>query len=176
VAGVLETRIFPAKEQPFAVALPVWDKPGIIGTRPFAADFPNEGKFFFYYVPPSLQAEHPHGQFLIEAGTNTFAFARAIMKIAYCHAVVQLGLDGFRKLYSPQIVLGQYPYISHFVGCDLKEIPELNPTLHMIQLSQIGKSGGMQLWMAAIRLFAGMGVQQRGLPTYYAIVGARLVT
>lgn len=90
VAGVLETRMFPAKEQPFAVALPVWDKPGIIATRPFTCDFPNEGKHFFYYVPPSLQVEYPQGQFLFEAGTNTAAFARAIMKIAYCHGTGRL--------------------------------------------------------------------------------------
>ena len=175
VGGALETRMFPAKEQPFAVALPVWDKPEIIQNRDLTTEFPNEGRLFFYYVPPSLQAELPMGQFLIDAKSNTAVFARAIMKIAYCHAVAQLGLDGFEKLQSPQIVLAEYPYISHYVGCHIKEVPPLNPTLHMVQLSLVGREGGIKLWMQAIRLFAGMGFQQRGLPTYYAMVGTAKV-
>ncbi len=174
-AGIWKSELSPPKNSRL-LSLCRWDKPGIISSRALTTDFPNEGKTFFYYVPPSLQAEHPRGQFLVEAGTNTAVFARAIMKIAYCHTVIQLGLDGFRKLCSPQIVLGKYPYISHFVGCDLAEKPRLNPTLHLCQLSQIGRPGGMKLWMQAIRLFAGMGAQSRGLPTYYAIAGAASVT
>jgi hypothetical protein len=94
IAGVLETREFPAKEQPFAVALPVWAGPGIIiGSLPIK-EFPQEGKFFFYYVPPSLQAEQPFGQFIVDARSNTDTFARAMMKIAYCHAVARFGRGG----------------------------------------------------------------------------------
>lgn len=99
-----------------------------------------------------------------------------MMKIAYCHTVAKLGLDGFKKLYSRQIILGSYPFISHFIGCDFNEKPSLNPTLHAISLSEIGRPGGIRLWMQSVRLFAGMGFQERGLPTYYAIVGAPKVT
>jgi HNH endonuclease len=81
VAGELEVRSFPAKEQPYAVAMPIWDVPGVLVGRPPTLDFPGEGKHFFYYVPESLQAEIPQGQFLVNATSNTTTFARAIMKI-----------------------------------------------------------------------------------------------
>ena len=79
VAGQLETRLFPAKEQPYAVALPVWAPPGIITGHALTTDFPREGKYFYYYVPPNLQAEIPKGQFLVDARSNTTTFARAMM-------------------------------------------------------------------------------------------------
>ena len=90
---------------------------------------------FFTYVPPSLQTEMPMGQMIIDGSSNTAVFARAMMKIAYCHTVAQLGLDGFRKLYSRQIILGSYPFISHFIGCDFNEKPKSQSdiTRHFIE-------------------------------------------
>jgi HNH endonuclease len=177
VAGELEVRSFPAKEQPYAVALPVWDIPGVLVGRAPTTAFPGEGKHFFYYVPESLQAELPQGQFLVNAASNTTTFARAIMKIAYCHAVAELGLDGFRRLVSPQIILGQYSYVSHFIGCKLDQPPPplASNQMHAVQRSTI-TFGRMRLLMQAVRLFGSSGTKDRGLTVYYAIVGAPRIT
>ena len=173
VAGVLETREFPAKEQPFAVALPVWAGPGIIIERLPTMAFEQEGKFFFYYVPPALQAEQPFGQFVVDARSNTKTFARAMMKIAYCHAVARFGLDGFRKLFTRQIILGHYPYVSHFIGCNSRTPPkpETDNQMHTIQHGDL-RVGRLKLLIMGVRLFASSGFQDKGLPTYWAVVGA----
>ena len=177
VAGELEVRSFPAKEQPYAVAMPIWDFPGVLVARKITAGFPNEGKHFLYYVPPSLQAEIPRGQFLVNAANNTTTFARAIMKIAYCHTVAEIGLAGFRRLVSPQIILGQYPYVSHFVGCKLQNPPPPLPSnqMHMVQRSTIA-FGRMKLIMQSVRLFGSSGTGEHGLSVYHVIVGAPLIS
>lgn len=43
-------------------------------------------------------------------------FARGIAKIAYCHTVLKYGLDGFRSLALPDIILGRFSGVSYFVG------------------------------------------------------------
>jgi hypothetical protein len=49
---------------------------------------------------------------------NLDTFARALAKIAYCNAVLRYGLDGFRPLVLPDIILGRYPHVAHFVRSD----------------------------------------------------------
>ena len=102
-------------------------------------EFPNEGKHFFYYVPESLQTEIPKGQFLVNAASNTATFARAVIKIAYCHTVAEMGLAGFRRLASPRIILGHFPYVSHFVGCKLENPPPRMPAnqMHMVREARL---------------------------------------
>jgi hypothetical protein len=177
VAGELEVRSFPAKEQPYAVALPIWDVPGVLVGRALTMEFPNEGKHFFYYVPESLQTEIPKGQFLVNAASNTATFARAVMKIAYCHTVAEMGLAGFRRLASPRIILGHFPYVSHFVGCKLENPPPRMPAdqMHMVQRSTI-TFGRMRLIMQSVRLFGSSGTGEHGLSVYHVIVGAPLTT
>jgi hypothetical protein len=177
VAGELEVRSFPAKEQPYAVALPIWDVPGVLVGRAPTVEFPGEGKHFFYYVPDSLSAELPQGQFLVNAASNTTTFARAIMKIAYGQTVAELGVDGFRRLVSPQIILGQYPYVSHFLGCKLDQPPPplTRNQMHMVQRSIIS-FGRLRLLMRSVRLFGSSGTKEHGFSVYHAIVGAPLYT
>jgi hypothetical protein len=176
VAGELEVRSFPAKEQPYAVALLIWDVPGVLVSHALTTEFPGEGKHFFYYVPESLQAELPQGQFLVNAASNTTTFARAIMKIAYCHTVTELGLTGFRRLVSPRIILGQYPYVAHFIGCKLENPPAplARNQMHTVQRSTIA-FGRMRLLMQSVRLFGSSGTKDHGLSVYHAIVGAPLL-
>ena len=54
---------------------------------------------------------------------NNITFARAITKVAFCHAVAKYGLDGFRHLAAPDIILGKYSCVPYFVGSDPEEPP-----------------------------------------------------
>jgi hypothetical protein len=47
---------------------------------------------------------------------NYTAFASAIARISYCTAVSLLGLDGFEHLDLPDLILGKYPHVPHYVG------------------------------------------------------------
>jgi hypothetical protein len=106
---------------------------------------------------------------------DTSLFARAIAKIAYCHTVIWLGLDGFRSLALPRVVLGTCSAVSYFVGGPLKDPPPSFNTkaLHTIQFNDLTGVGSMlRLYVVSIRLFAHSGSDQHGMPIYHVIVGA----
>jgi hypothetical protein len=114
---------------------------------------------------------------------NISLFARAIAKIAYCHAVLQYGLDGFRPLILPDIILGRSRATPYFVGAPLDEPP---PPLekgrrHLVEFTHLDANpmhpsnalGELRLIIANIRLFADSVTIQHGLPIYRVICGAR---
>jgi hypothetical protein len=102
-------------------------------------------------------------------------FARAIAKIAYCHTVIQLGLDGFRPLLIRKIILGESGAAPFFVGSPLIDPPPPHPrnVLHFIHLRQLeAKRGSLKLWIMQIRLFAASAFKDHGMPINDVIVGA----
>jgi hypothetical protein len=52
---------------------------------------------------------------------NLPTFCRGLAKIAYSDAVKCYGLDGFRPLAIPDLILGKYPNIAHFVGSERRD-------------------------------------------------------
>jgi hypothetical protein len=106
-------------------------------------------------------------------GTLNFTtFARAITKIAYCQAVAQFGLTGFRRLVLPDIILGRYRYISYFVGADIEDPPPPHPDyLHRIAF-HIFAVGLLKLMIISVRLFANLGNEEHGFPIYRVVTGA----
>jgi hypothetical protein len=118
-----------------------------------------------------------------KAAINISLFARGIAKIAYCHAVLQYGLDGFRPLILPDIILGRSRAIPYFVGAPLDDPP---PPLekgrrHLVEFTHLDANpmhpsntlGELRLIIANIRLFADSGTAQHGFPIYRVICGAR---
>lgn len=141
--------------------------------------FGEPGKFTYWYVPPNLRdtiglrdgdtariidTSPPH---------NLNAFARGLAKIAYCNAVTKYGLDGFRPLVTPDIILGRYPNIAYFVGSDptLPSPPYRRGVQHSVGLGSITYPNTKFL-TATIRLFADSGAQDKGMPFYTVIYGA----
>jgi hypothetical protein len=129
----------PREETTFCSCLPCLDAAGVLIGAGLTPEFPSEGKIFLPFVPKSLRQELPMGQVLVDGRINTATFARAVIRIAYCHAVAQFGLTGFRRLVTSQIILGRYPYVFHFVGGS-----EGNPTppspgglMHFVRRSEI---------------------------------------
>jgi hypothetical protein len=70
-----------------------------------------------------------------------------------------------------------YPYVSHFIGCDLHDQARRaeRGQLHIVQRHVITYDR-MRVIMMAVQLFANTGAGHRGLPWYYAVIGAPLST
>jgi hypothetical protein len=113
-------------------------------------------------------------QLLRDFHVETDRFARAIAKIAYCQTVARLGLDGFRRLALPDIILGKYTGISYFVGSELAmpPLPEPRGRQHRIDLSDVWSTKRLRLIIASVRLFGNSGTAKYGLPVYTVVVGA----
>jgi hypothetical protein len=176
-----KTLTVPIEEQPFFTPMPVWGMPGILcGAQP-STSFPIENKaHVFSWIPPNAahviglargqKAEIPIPAFYIDH----FRFARAIAKIAYCQAVIRYGLHGFRRLMTPAVILGRYPFVPYFVGSDPDATPPppiKGKVLHAIELETVG-IGNLRLIEGSVRLFANSGTENEGPPIYRVIVGA----
>jgi hypothetical protein len=118
----------PLADRPFQTIIPVWEWPGIAqGVLP-SRNYGQIKANLYWDIPPTFAGaigmgpnEERQVRFRWDKQLNVDTFARAIAKIGYCHTVVRYGLDGFRRLVLPQIILGTYPYIPYFVGSDVGE-------------------------------------------------------
>jgi len=83
------------------------------------------------------------------------------------------GLDGFRRLVLPQIILGTYPYIPYFVGSDVGEPdpPDHDKALHKVTYETL-RYGRLALLLMSIRLFANARSPTAGMPIYRVIIRA----
>lgn len=168
----------PISDHPWCLALPVWGVPGFLrGVQP-SEQFPNYFVHGYTFIPENMRAtlKLKDGEpFRVNSsgGMNHTTFARAIAKIAYCHAALQYGLDGFRHLAVPGIIRGTYPCVPYFVGADLSDPPPPSQRgmLHAINFSEL-TTARLRLLMLSIRLFAHSGTKQHGMPIYQVLTGA----
>jgi hypothetical protein len=178
----------PVGQRPYSLAMPVWGAPGFYRRAPIDAPFPETFCHMYHHLPPEMHKTlglEASDDFIVwsKAEINIHLFARAIAKIAYCHAVLQYGLDGFRPLILPDIILGRSSAAPYFVGAPLEEPspPLKKGRRHLIEFVHLDANpnhpsnvfGKLRLIVANIRLFADSGTAQHGLPTYQVICGAR---
>ncbi len=164
---------------PYFLNLPIWRPPGFMIGKQISEGFGEPGKFTYWYVPPDIKSAIglTDGEIARVIDTspphNLSTFARGLAKIAYCNAVMKYGLDGFRPLVIPDIVLGKYPNIAYFVGSDptLPSPPYRRGIQHSVGLGSITYSDTKFL-TATIRLFGDSGAQDKGMPFYTVIYGA----
>jgi hypothetical protein len=128
------THEFLAVDQPFSLKLPIWDLPGIMRRAQPSPDFPVCNVRAYNFMLPALKEilglpdDAPNPLVHIASGEmNNITFARAIAKIAYCYAVARYGLNGFRHLALPDIILGKYSCVPYFVGSDPGTPPAPDP-------------------------------------------------
>jgi HNH endonuclease len=167
------------ENHPFFLNLPIWRPPGFMIGKQIFDGFGEVGKFTYWYVPPNLRnaiglkdgdiarvidTSPPH---------NLNTFARGLAKIAYCNAVMKYGLDGFRPLATPDIILGKYQNIAYFVGSDPAKpyAPYPRGVQHSVGLGSI-VFPNTKFLTATIRLFADSGAKDKGMPFYTVIYGA----
>jgi hypothetical protein len=166
-------------DHPYFLNMPIWRPPGFMTGKQLDEGFGNPGRFTYWYVPPKfrdvvglkdgdlariIDTSPPH---------NLSRFARGVAKIAYCNAVMKLGLDGFRHLAAPGIILGRYPNIAYFVGSDptSPSPPHARGRQHFVGLGSITYTHTKFL-TATIRLFADSGAGDKGMPFYTVIYGS----
>jgi len=176
-----QTHDFIAADQPFALMLPTWDYPGIMRQAQPSLDFPTCNVRVYNFLPGNLREmlgltdEAPDPIVHIGSGTlNNIIFARAIAKIAYCNVVAREGLDGFRPLVLPDLILGRYPCVPYFVGSDPGEPPPpyAHNIRHAVEIATVTGREGLRFMLASVRLFAHSGTQEHGMPIYRVVVGA----
>jgi hypothetical protein len=166
------------ENHPYFLNMPIWQPPGFMIGKQISDGFGEPDRFTYWYVPPNLReviglrdgdvariidASPPH---------NLSTFARALAKIAYCNAVMKKGLDGFRPLVTPDIILGRYPNVAYFVGSDRTppSPPYKRGVQHSVMLGSITFSNTKFL-TATIRLFGDSGTVDKGMPYYTVIYG-----
>jgi hypothetical protein len=167
-------------KHPYFLHMPVWRPPGFMIGKPPSPDFGDAKAHVYWYVPPDIRqtlglSAGDQARILdTTAMPNLPTFARAIAKIAYCHAVYIYGLGGFRPLMLPDIILGRCPDIPFLVGSDPGTPPAPDPrkVLHLIHRTDVNYKR-LHLITMRIRLFAHSGTEDNGMPFYEVIVGAK---
>ena len=172
--GREEIRHFPAKEHPYFLMMPIWHLPGIALGKPPSSKFEIMQAHAYWYIPPGVQkeAEMEKTQVRAQGKINYTAFARAIARISFCTAVSHFGLEGFNHLDLPQLILGAYPHVPHYVGVMRTdpEPPDARNMMHKIDV-QPCTYDSVEYWLISLRLFAHSGFQNSGMPIYRTIVG-----
>jgi hypothetical protein len=167
------------KDHPYFLNMPIWRPPGITIGAQMSEWFVGADYHKYWYLPPNLEAIIGANDAEITRVMDTsppvnFAtFARGLAKIAYCDAVMRYGLDGFRPLAVPDIILGNYTCIAHFVGSESRlPLPPYRPGFpHSVAGGTI-TYGRLKLLTSIIRLFGDSGTKEHGMPFYMVIVGA----
>jgi hypothetical protein len=159
--------------------MPVWGWPGIMKDATPTEVFPEQKAHVFWEIPQTLQkrlgvgpgdvVEFPYPEIRIDNAK----FARAVAKIAYCHAILHWGIHGFDRLDLPDLILGRYPMVPYYVGCPMMtpEAPLDPKAKHSMKLSTISP-GGRKLLMVQMRLYGSSGTKDHGMPEYFVVVGA----
>lgn len=168
-------------DHPFFLTMPTWMPPGIVrGVQP-STDFERVDPFVWWYVPPNfaetlglkdgdeLEIQNPIKTL------NLITFGRALAKIAYCHAVAQYGLTGFRPFPLADMIRGKHGLVPYFVGnTALGPPPPKSQSNRMHEVAFVDlQAGRLNLHSVSIRLFANSGTPEHGMPIYNVVVGAR---
>jgi hypothetical protein len=167
------------ENHPYFLNMPIWRPPGFMIGKQISDGFGDAGRFTYWYVPPNLRdvigLRDGDVARIIDTSRshNLSAFARGLARIGYCNAVMKYGLDGFRPLATPDIILGRYPNIAYFVGSDPTppSPPYPRGVQHSVALGSIIYSNTKFL-TATIRLFGDSGANDRGMPFYTVIYGS----
>lgn len=96
---------------------------------------------------------------------NVLAFLRLLAKIGHGYAVAHDGYGSFIPFLKDAILTGDQPTLYHHIGTG-DHVPSPEGVLHRVDICD-SQDGAL---IVAIRLFASLGA-----PTYYVVVGRRLV-
>jgi hypothetical protein len=172
----------PISDRPHMLILPVWGDPGFIRGAPPSSEYPHHLGHGYGFVPDTMNNAlglRPDQRLTPKDPTNVpinlDTFARAIAKIAHCHAVAALGIDGFRPLVLPKIVLGTYNCLPYFIGASINDPPPpREDMLHLVTVHDL-RAGQLRLTVISVRLFSNLKAGGHGVPIYNVLTGPRKV-
>jgi hypothetical protein len=165
-------------DHPYFVVWPVWGPAGILRGVPPSLAFDGLGAHMFYSVPANIRETLglKDGEIIEirpQINADAVQFSRMLAKIAYCTAIANEELDGFRVLAIPDLILGKYSCPSYFVGSiqGAPPPPDRTGPFHRVDCEDVWFNG-VRLLLAHIRLFARDGVDEHGTPIYTVVFGA----
>jgi hypothetical protein len=165
----------PVEDHPYFVHLPIWGKPTLFTSNPPSTEFGPVTAQMFWYIPDTIRktlnlADGQEVELFPEVDTvNVHTFARAIAKIAYCHAVLDFHLKGFRPLALPDIILGRYPHPAIYIGSKaIAKPPDRKGPMHRITRLQLHD---YPYSVISVQLFSHSGTDQNAMPVYHVVVG-----
>lgn len=167
------------EDHPYFLNMPMWDPPGLMQENvKLTDDFTNYHTDVYWYVPQNIRqtlglSDDAQAHIINQVKPhNLSTFARGVAKIAYCTAIIKYGLDGFRSLIIPQLILGNYPHIPYFIGPFPRPHPSpaLRGRQHLVEFGHITYKR-LKLLHARVRLFADSSAPQGGMPIYIVILG-----
>ncbi len=182
IGDAVQERAIPLEDHPLTLLLPIMPVCGLLrGAQP-TTEFEGTTVTVYYRSHSNMKerlgvASDQRLHMKIDTTMNLITFGRGLAKIAYCNAVLAHGIDGFRHLALPELIRGNYPFASYYVGGDgtvgtaaAKPPDEMGRT-HVLDFQTV-TIGRMHLLVSDIRLFAYYGQADHGMPTYRVVVGA----
>jgi hypothetical protein len=154
------SREIPVDQHPPCIVLPHFLQPGLLSNRPSDAGGIYCDGVGLYPSPEfvdRLQALGPRGS--VYTLLRPEVFCRMLAKVAHAYTVAELGLGNF-EAFLPEVILGQNPDFSNFVGSFYGEEPQAD------DLHTLGFSTMAPLIVVKVRLYARYGV-----PSYVVVAG-----
>ena len=178
----------PVADHPYTLALPVWGDAGFFRGAPIDAPVPEPLMHLYHFMPSNMRetlglTESEDFRIWSSGRINATLFARGIAKIAYCHLVLQHGLDGFCPMALPDSILGRCPGVAYLVGGPQTTPPPPMPKGHLHMIRHVNVDGqdehekslgsSLKLHLVYVRLFANSAHKDHGMPIYHVVAGAR---
>jgi hypothetical protein len=184
IRGIEHRKELAIKDHPYFLAMPIWDRPGLLRGRSPSLEFDGLCAHLYYHIPGNIKdtlalSDGEIAEIRPDSASDANQFGRAMAKIAYCNAIAHFGLDEFEHLELPDLIIGKFPYVSFLVGSVLREPPP--PTrdgpLHRIVIGDNwvhDRRNGLwrRVLVTNIRLFATDGTVNNGMPIYTVVTGA----
>jgi len=178
--GIERTEELLIKDHPYFLAMPVWEQPGILRGAKKSREFDGLSAHLYYHVPDNIREtlglkDGDIAEIKPDTRGDAAQFGRAIAKIAYCNVIGKWGLEAYDFLDMPKLILGEYPFVSHYVGSflGLPPPPDRRGARHSIEMTAMwaGSPIVRRFMIVQVRLFIGDGVPEHGMPIYTAVVG-----
>lgn len=161
--GVKKTVQISPDKFPLYLPAPLLPPPGIMVGAPLSPEISVQLRFHHVAGPSFEETGRRHGADFVGARL-TFSpqeFARTLAKIAFCVAVYALGTAPFKHTPIRRAILGEDPFVGHWVGSWAGETVNESKGLHAMQIRTIGSD-----MHVILRLFA-----QFGAPEYHVVLG-----
>jgi hypothetical protein len=164
--GVEETLDIPIDQYPVLLPMPIFEPPACLSGRPYKSGISFNAIHTLSFGPRPEDAAKRLGfnRIKLTQDQQPVAFARMLAKIGYSHAVGELGIDSFEKVFVIPAILGKEDDIGRWVGVDQEFAPKFPILLHRLLLKIHPEN---RLLFAVVHLFS-----DSESPSYLVVIGS----